>query len=675
MAFRYEQNLNGENDLVIDGFEKGIADSPFRGLGNIRNLNIKYYDGVTYVNYKRKQANMGFGDGAFFPTVTLGIGATSATLTTAWIFPTGSYSTTFQGGDVRTVSYTKGSASITWTGGLTVGGNSFLTPAANVGRVVYSTQSPAGVIYLQSGGNVFKQTQTNGNDFRMIGSKPTTTQGTGISFWNNYLLVYGTNRIDICGDGSGDAGVVDTAWNTSASSDGVWPIVNTGTVALTGAINAGDTSATISSYTDAQGTVRAFWNGPTGVYSMFTGSSRTGDHYAVALTQGSATINFTPVAVHASASSNVFFTINDYQPAINKTLISRNDGLLYFCNGDTVGSLQVKAFTKFSKSDMTTFTFNYAALSLPPTEISNNLEELRNNLIVTTNFNIYPWDRFSPQWQNPVPLQEKIYNMINILNNLYIFAGNKGNIYISNGYSAERYKKMPDYLAGVVDPSWFWGGVMSHRQKLWFQALAVNGQSSAAILAGIFSIDLDNKALNMESQNSFGVTPAFLATNTNNLGFGYLLIDNTPADYVSGSSTGAETLLNYDNYYSAWYQGVTSGVGAVDYNDTTLWSGGEPFVESDIIPIGTAVQLKTFRSMEFKLDTPLRSGDSISVYARQSLSDSYTLVGTTTTAVLSEFYPTVSFQGWQWIQIKAVMSCNATATSSSFNRLREIRLR
>lgn len=668
MAYRYEKNLDGENDLVIDGFEKGIADSPYQGIGNMRNFAIKYYEGVAYINYSRQAVTLDFG-GLILLTGSLSGGATSATLSSAWNFPSGTYSTTFTNGDVRNVVFTNGSASVTWSGGLSGAAAAGFTPTAVSHISKYSTQSPAGVIYIQdSTGQVFKQSAVNGSTFSMIGSEPTLSGANGIQFWNNYLFVFSTNRVDICGDGTGDTGVTSSNWNTSTSGSGVWPIKFSGTVTLTATISAGDTSATISSYTDAQGTSRAFWNGPTGVYSMYTGSGRTGDHYLATLTQGVAAFNFTPTAIHSSGST-VFFFPNEVQANINKTWVSRNDGNLYFCNGSTVGSFSVTAFQTFIKGDMTTFYFNYAALSLPKTEVSNNLEEIRNQLIITTDFSIYPWDRFSPQWQNPIPIQESISNIINILNNLYVFAGNKGNIYISNGYSVERYRKLPDYISGVIDPSWNFGGVMSHRQKLWFQAIAINSQTGAAILSGIFSIDLDTKALNMESQHSYGLTPAFLTST--NPGQGCLLIDNTPADYITSNLIISPTVLNYDNYYSSWYQGVSATVGGVDYNTTTSWQNNEPVIETDIVPIGTAVQPKTFSSMEFKLDKPLTTGQSITVYARQSLADSYTLVGTTTTAVLSDFYGEVSFDNWQWIQLKVTASCNALPSV----RIREIRLR
>ena len=81
--------------------------------------------------------------------------------------------------------------------------------------------------------------------------------------------------------------------------------------------------------------------------------------------------------------------------------------------------------------------------------------------------------------------------------------------------------------------------------------------------------------------------------------------------------------------------------------------------------------------MEFKLDQPMKSGDSITVYARQSLSDTYVQVGTTagSTLKLSDVYSPLNFQRFQWVQFMITLNCNSNASSSSFDRLREIRLR
>lgn len=578
MSYKFEKQPNGDYDLVINGFEKGIADSPYQGIANIRNLNIKYYEGVAYVNYKRQAA--------------------------------------------------------------TVTGGTMVRPA-------YATQSQAGIIYISDeNGQIFKQSALDSSTFALLGSNP-GGGNLGLQFWNNYLLAFASTKIHICGDGTGDAGVTSGNWNTGGSSTGVWPIQNA-TLTLTGTPAAGDTSATISTYNDAHGDARAFWNGPTGTYKTTMG----GQSVYATLTQGVASFSWFP-ALNASAGSSSA-TVAGVSGA-HASLVSINDGNLYFCNTSNIGSLQLNPNQVFSKGNMLTFTFNSAALALPPTETAGSLVELRNQLLTATTNKIYPWDRISTSWLNPIPMTEQPYGMINILNNIYIFAGNKGNIYISNGYSVERYKKLPDGILGVIDPQWQWGGIMTHRQKLFFQAFASNSQSGTGLLAGIFSIDLDSGALNMEHQNSFGVVSA----TTTSPG---LLIDNP------------QSALAYDNFYSAWSNGA-AGAGGVDYNNTTLYSANEPLIETDLIAVGTFAQSKTFKSMEFKLDQPMQSGDSITIYARNSLSDTYTQVGTTTTAVLSDFYQPINFQKNQWVQFKITMSCNVTATSSSFNRLREIRIR
>jgi hypothetical protein len=45
-------------------------------------------------------------------------GATTATLTTAWPLPSGAYACTFPDGEARSITFTKGSTTINWTGGL-----------------------------------------------------------------------------------------------------------------------------------------------------------------------------------------------------------------------------------------------------------------------------------------------------------------------------------------------------------------------------------------------------------------------------------------------------------------------------------------------------------------------------------------------------------------------------
>lgn len=605
MAYTYRKSNSGENELVINGFQKGIADSPFNGIGNIQNLNVSYIDGVTYVNYKRRAC-------------------------------------TFNGGTLqRPISY---------------------------------TVSDQGLIYIADfngtdTSQIWKQDSVNGTSFTLLGGATYSTQIYNIEYWQNYLIVFRSNYIEICGDGGGDSGIASGNWNTSpySSTTGSWPLKVTQTVTLTATLSAGATQGTISSYNDGSGTPTT-WNGASGTYFMDIAGTYGTQTVMVNLTQGQPGFTFTPALNTSIPASGTTVTVRLYagtavSPTTNKqSLVSVNNGNLYFTNGNYVGVFTVPSFTTMIKKDFNTFKYNAGVVALSKTDGAICMTEMRQQLLVASYHKINPWDFLSPQFSTPIPLQENIFKMINILNTVYILAGYKGNIYYSNGYNADLFKKIPDSITGVVDPKWVIGDVMENRNNLYFQATAVNSSTGSTISTGVYKLNLenDNNAITMDSQYSGGLTPAGLRTDTTNSQNYGLLINN---NNIQG--------LAYDNYYSA-YAATTN---SVDYNGNSLWDNNESLIETDIIPIGTAVQPFTFSSAEFKLAQPMASGDSISLYARKSLSDSYTLIGTTTTAVLSDFYDGLSFEEWQWIQFKVTMSTGSSPVTSSRVKLFEIVIR
>lgn len=67
------------------------------------------------------------GSATLASTATLAISATSATLTVAWSYPTGSGIVNFSNGDSRTVLFTNGSTGISWTGGLSAAATTVLS--------------------------------------------------------------------------------------------------------------------------------------------------------------------------------------------------------------------------------------------------------------------------------------------------------------------------------------------------------------------------------------------------------------------------------------------------------------------------------------------------------------------------------------------------------------------
>lgn len=648
MAYRYEKNKNRDQDLVIDGFEKGIADSPYMGIANMRNLNTSYYPGVAYTSYKRIRVNTAGGNKTFTAStspsklilssaLTLNVGD-AITLTTTNTLPAPlATSTTYF---VQSVSSLDFQLSATLGGSaiviLDTGSGVHTVTVTAMGAPSFYTQNnsdgsaPYGIIYiLDKNGRIWQNTATVGGLPYYVLLSGNTVDGSvaqGIAFYANYLFVFRGTSIDVCGDGTGliNSSLWTNSWFASTA------------VTFTGSPVAGDTSGVLTSV----------WTGVTGTYNL----TFTNESVSAQLVTGLDTVVWTPALVYNEGTTA---NVNLGNSGITRmALVDPTSDSLYFCNGRYIGAITTPATAKkFDKQVVVTGTcsINYAALILPIGIFSTWLERQQLNLLIAAQDTIYPWDRVSAFTGIPMPITENILRMINISNTVYVLSGVKGNIYITNGYSISVVKKIPDNVAGVIDPVWTWGGLIPHRQKMYFSVWAKNSQSGASILNGVMSID-DNAIVNFENQNSNGLTNASATGDA-------VLVDVNTTDR--------------DSYYSSWYDGTTGGI---DYNSTTLYSNNEPLIETDIIPIGTYAQSQTFSNMEFKLDQPMQSGDSITVYARQSLSDTYALVGTTTTTTLSDFYQPLNFQKWQWVQFKIIMSCNPTATASSFVRLREIRI-
>lgn len=763
MAYRIDKETN---ELVIDGFENGIAASPFKGIANIRGLNTSYYPGVAYVNYRRQQStlnNAGFFAGTHSVNVSNNHG---------WIF----------------TAYV----------------------AATMTNPVQEATSPNGINYiLDDSGQIFKQDAANSTSFSRLanGSGRLVAGNSGLAYWNNYLAVFGAGNIEFCGDGTGDAGIISGNWNKKTASTAIVNVAfQTSSYVFSSAPGNGDTGKTLTTtWTNAsgsytvqftnsgseirtcvftKGSTGVTWspalsgvaagvgfsmyqlqflsssgfsnfyqneavqfsstsvlptpliaatnyyltqavipaNGPTGVFNISTtqggdaffftsdssagtmtmtdqgsplpitnntnlsftwgsyaGNSTTatlssiwqmptglynivdplGNNVQATFTYGSTAISFVSPTVSQPTGT---YTANILNPTATsyRTYVSKVDGNLYFANGRWLGrvSTSPNINAQFTPGQAGTYSVSYAATAtLQQQDSIVDMTDLRSNLIIAGNYDIYPWDYVSAQPAASSPIGEQTRRIVNVLNNVYIFSGKKGNIYLSNGYSSQLLTKLPDFMAGVIDPIWLWGSLMVHRSKLWFQAMAQTS-SGTNIFAGIFSIMVSpgligeqTSGLVMESQNSYGLIPATGALQNG------ILIDNE--QWSSGQ----------DSYYSAWSNGATTG--GVDYNNSSLWQNNEPIIETDIIPLGAILSKKTLGQMTFKLDRPLATGDSITVNWRPSLTDTYSLIGTTTTPVLSDYKPSNISQA-QWAQFEVTFKC--ASSGSSFIPLRELRI-
>lgn len=621
MAFRTEQNpLTGEPEIVIDGWENGVADSPEFGIADLRNVNNDSQPGIALCNYKLvSQAQTPFNNAiTSVDTVndTVSFSGTPVIYGTAVVFTGGS----LPGGITAGETYYAVNPFASGTTGNTIRLTDAYDPANGLGNIVDITSSGTGNVaskdmrkpmgyvidnnrngvdgnyYVQdSAGQVFvyaiafpstyqarwvllKQTTTSSGSGSGTGT-PTNANGNGIVFYNKYLFSFRNNVVDVY-DAYGQEGTPyswNVAWQTLLGANGT--------------------------------------NTP---------------HYAI----------------NATGNNVIYYTDTFY-----------------------IGDISTASTTP----KIADFAISKQVLQLPPSETANNLVEpsidtdLGGYIYIgtsTSNY-IYPWRRFfigangNTTYDAPLLMPEVgTYKFLNINRIVYILAGQRGNIYFTDGSSIKLFKSVPKYPTGNPYSTFTWGGIMSLNNNLCF---------------GI----QDNTPTGVAQNNASGCWAITLGISQ------YGLLQAGAIRYKGLPSAGrynTNILIPQNDsltYFAGWYAGTTGGIDILDVATPTFYSNYESYIESDIIPIGTALQQKTFNTIEAKLDTPLTTGEKFKISIRSYLNGTtytdvfeQTTVGATSGDSSSVGLP---IQLGQWVQVKA--SLQTSGTSNSFVRLREIRLR
>lgn len=339
-----------------------------------------------------------------------------------------------------------------------------------------------------------------------------------------------------------------------------------------------------------------------------------------------------------------------------------SDNVLYFTNGNYLGSISAPTPASFDPTSSITYAFSITKLALPVTDISLSIGEVgggnapQSTLLVGGSQNaVYPWDKISSSFGLPIYVADQyIKRIVSANQNAFIFPGNqggRGRIYITNGSQAEVWYKIPDYIFGEQDPYYVWGDAIYHRNEIIFGFFPTEN-SGAGIIQNfyyVWAINLDTKVFRAISQ--LPVSATFVsnascligAANPNTKGFSYIVgWDN------NGSAPGIG------------YSGTTAGVGT-------------GFLQTDLIPIGSFLQKQTYTQVEFKLRTPLQSGESIQItpIVDASVGTNLVFAPTITTGVISGYAP-VTFEKAQWLQLSVSLTGNS---GTSGCRLKEIRIR
>lgn len=327
--------------------------------------------------------------------------------------------------------------------------------------------------------------------------------------------------------------------------------------------------------------------------------------------------------------------------------LSTQDNAIYFCNGKTIGSIvYVSGTFDPTVAQGTTYTFNVSALTLSPEDFAQSLGELSTLLLIGGSLNkIYPWDRVSTTFKYPIFVADSFVKRIVTANtNCFLFMGNttgRGRIFITNGTNANLYYKIPDFIVNRTEPYFRWGDAIYYRDSLMFGFEPTDNSGSDLNVGGVWAIDLETKAFRQVS---------------NVTGYANVLIGSQSSSNKAGMAyiTG---IYDSSNNYSIQNSSTAAGTGTAT-------------IVTDTIPIGTILNKRTFKQVEFKLGTALASGESIALTAIYDLNNSVSIGTWNTVGDFSGYFP-VTFEKNQWLSIQAFI----TGNSSSGVRLREIRIR
>ena len=325
MSYRVEGR-----DIVLSGVQEGIADSPYLGIGDMRNVNIISAPGEADVNFKTSAMTLP-------PTVS----ALAFTVTNT--------------NDLFTVASTSG-----WYNGMAIVFNT----------IVSATGFSTGVVYY-----VGDLTATTFKIYRspfyaLAPITPIAVNADGSGTLSSYTMA---KPMDKCTDNGEFFSGVQASYIIDTKNQ-VWVLTPPGGVGVTWpssvAIFCGNISSTIG-------------GGPSSivVWSGYLFLFRFG------------ATDYWDISNQAAPASNWVYSWGGLTTSgtTSKKAIAAQDNAVYVCNGSSVASLLENPNETFDPTDSTTYTANSEALILPEGETAICLSELGTNLLIGGKKNfIYP---------------------------------------------------------------------------------------------------------------------------------------------------------------------------------------------------------------------------------------------------------------------------------------------
>ena len=549
MSYRYEKSTG---DIVIEGFENGISPSPHKGLANLQNVNISTETGEVMCSFNRVKQTQTGTSGTLTQVNTNTVSISGITLLVGQVITITNAGTTGLSGNYYYIS----------TGKLYAGNNVPSNPATatvvtgiTAGSATFTIAFPMGTPYQSA---TERYTDASGNiQYRyyildLLGSlwchDTATLSGIDTPIWfnvynpgpytsglavlNGWLFFFndypGTNndywmstsRLGTVAGTSGNLGLISQGVHYSfVGHQGKMYVTDGNYIASyfpnTSLITGNSNIQSYCEYTGGAGTGSSTITDVIGGSYPNYGAQSVARVPVVFFSQGTLPSAITAGQVYwiqtLQTSTPIYFTVWDAQTAGNQMNMAIG----------AVGRQFFNTFYPISTGGRTMLTFTPQRLNLPYFETAQCMAELGNTLVIGCSGNVlYPWDQISPLPADLIPLPENdTHGMITVNNMLYVFAGHKGNVYLTNGSSASLATSVPDYCAGIagtpasyIEPYFSWGGAMYCRGRVYFSVLDQTA-TKAGNCGGVWSfvptqnfyIGQDTGlALRLENQNSYG---------------------------------------------------------------------------------------------------------------------------------------------------------------------------
>ncbi len=697
MAYHVEKGLGGKDEIVIDGFENGIAPSPHKGIGSIKNANINSLTGEVAVNYNRVNTLPVISGGALNGSTNLEyvFGSNPQLIVGSCIVPTGTSTitgltvgnpywvtsvTTYSTHQNIFVSASYGGANATIGTSGTATFDTFSPHKFVQGAIEYDTGNSDFIYYLcDTSGVVWANDPKVYGVFAPtgdVGGTSVASNITGFGVFQGVAYVFTTSQV--YANFTQTLGV-SANWGSRLYLNNPSGQTSTSHYALTIPDENGSLFYCDGSFVGQIKSLSSDTAGTSRFSSMKVSSNGATPSVLSVLnyTRGVVPGDGLPVSVYAVpgialpsgvSTGTQYYVVSYSQSAGTFELATTPTG-----TGITISSGAAFYVTSFDPESSLTAMVDYLpiALQLPYYEVATCLAQTSVGspilAVGTIGNNVYIMDPSSSvAAQAVLPLPESnTHRILNVDNMLYIFVGNKGNIYISNISVISGALTVPDYMANPYgtnqDPYFSWGDCMFLRGRVWFSIQDQNASNTTGYCGGIWSFTPTQNLflgqdqgiqLHLENQNSYGTY-------------------NGVCDVLLPSETQT---ANGPQYWSTFSSDYSVPVYGIDFSGTNPYNGTQyAEIETDLVPVGEFLNLYTPANVEYKLSRPLVSGESVEILWRPDLTSAFTTLGTNSvTGNVSFVFPS-NIQNVQWVQLQALMT--STTTTPSFLPVTQFRIR